>query len=58
MLLRAFRLMQHFAALGAIPAVIVERIRTVAGGAISAPFDYGTQTSPTLFQHYRTIREH
>jgi TnpA family transposase len=57
-LLKVFQQMHHFPALDSIPASVVEYVRAAADIDSGVQFGYDTQTSPTLFRHYLTIREY
>lgn len=57
-LLKVFQQMHQFPALDSIPASVVEHVRAAADIDSAVQFGYDTQTSPTLFRHYLTIREY
>jgi Domain of unknown function (DUF4158) len=57
-LLKVFQQMHHFPALDSIPAAVIEHVRAAADIGSAVQFGYDTQSSPTLFRHYLTIREY
>lgn len=56
-LLKVFQQLHHFPDLDTIPASVTELVRISAGLNPGTRFGYDRKVSPTLFRHYRAVRE-